>query len=214
MAKNCENCNHAFKYDSDRLCMECCRLSNWVPKVMSPVIIGITGPAGSGKDTVAQYFVKHFGYTRYALADPIKETVNALYGWNNRHAFGDLKEVVDPRWGVSPRYVYQRFGTEVMRELGGSDFWIKVCEMRTRLFRKIVVPDIRFNNEAEWVRKHGVLLHVVASGRGIKPVCNHTSENGVTFNTCRDIVIDNDGTLEDLQVTLDYKTENLPEEYK
>jgi broad-specificity NMP kinase len=38
-----------------------------------PVLIGITGKAGSGKDTLAEYLQIVFGYHRYALLAPIIE---------------------------------------------------------------------------------------------------------------------------------------------
>lgn len=57
-------------------------------------MIGICGKARSGKDTMAEKLVSNYGYTRYAFADPLKAAVNEMYNWNDRHAYGDLKEVV------------------------------------------------------------------------------------------------------------------------
>lgn len=58
------------------------------------MLIGISGYAQCGKDTVCG-ILKHHGIItdRYAFADPIKVTCNALFGWDERHAFGELKEV-------------------------------------------------------------------------------------------------------------------------
>lgn len=58
------------------------------------MIIGIAGLAGSGKDTVCD-ILRHYSVidSRYAFADPLKKAVNALFGWGEKHAFGDQKEV-------------------------------------------------------------------------------------------------------------------------
>ena len=55
----------------------------------------------------------------------------------------------------------------------------------------MIVPDVRFENEAELVREHGVLIHLVGRG-GIEG--NHASENPIEFKP-GDIVIDNSRDL-------------------
>ena len=42
------------------------------------VIIGLSGYAQSGKDTVANILVQHYGYKRVAFADKIRECLFAL----------------------------------------------------------------------------------------------------------------------------------------
>jgi len=60
------------------------------------VLIGITGKARSGKDTIGKILQARLGseYSIYALASPIKAIINTLAGWDERHADGELKEVV------------------------------------------------------------------------------------------------------------------------
>ena len=55
----------------------------------------------------------------------------------------------------------------------------------------VIVPDVRFENEAALVREHGVLIHLVGRG-GIEG--NHVSENAIEFKP-GDIVIDNSRDL-------------------
>ena len=55
-------------------------------------LLGMTGRAGSGKDTAAYMLMKDLGYKTYALASPIKAIVNSMFGWGEDHAEGSLKE--------------------------------------------------------------------------------------------------------------------------
>ena len=55
-------------------------------------LLGMTGPAGSGKDTAASMLVEELGYETYALASPIKALTNSLFKWGYAHTEGHLKE--------------------------------------------------------------------------------------------------------------------------
>ena len=52
------------------------------------MIIGLTGYAQSGKDSVADILVKNYGYTRIAFADPIRKL---LYETNPAVKDGDYR---------------------------------------------------------------------------------------------------------------------------
>jgi hypothetical protein len=158
-------------------------------------VVGIAGSAGSGKDTFAGQFVRA-GFHRYAFADPIKETILPLFGWDSRHGFGTLKDQVDPMWGVSPRHVFQTFGTEWAQRYVSKDFWVKIAARRLSGYKYVVIPDVRFEHEADWIRNNGVLIHIERPG--LKRVNDHSSEDGVLMNL-EDFYITNDGTVEDLR---------------
>ncbi len=129
------------------------------------LIIALGHRARSGKDTIAEHFVKHLGFKRYALADALKQSVNLVTGWNDDHAYGNLKEAVDPVWNLSPRHVYQQVGTEGYRKIMGEDVWAKALRIRMEAdaaksgdpknFR-VVITDLRFKKgEVEMVRSLG-----------------------------------------------------------
>lgn len=173
------------------------------------MIIGIAGKARSGKDTVGSYLSRKKGFKQTSFAESLKEAVKIIYGWNDQHVYGKLKEEVDPFWGVSPRYVMQKFGTEACREVMQKDIWIKSLERRIQSEpnKNWVITDCRFINEIGFVKNMGgVLLKVVRNNRedidnkGI----NHSSENSLdNFNTW-DAVIENNGTYRDLYLSIEH----------
>lgn len=213
------------------------------------MIIGIAGKARSGKDTVAGMLLSEDpSFSRYNLADPIKACINEMFGLDERHSDGALKEVVLPIeyvttefmkltiWKhfsdhmaykelrycseafqkmldqyiveghdlgrnarvnckdfylVSPRELYQWFGTDIMRHLVRDTFWLDVVDTN----RNYIIPDIRFENEAEWVRENGFLIHL-ERGDAIQ-VAKHESENGVGRLDNESVIVNN-GSLGEL----------------
>jgi len=50
--------------------------------------LGICGLAGSGKDTVASYISKDYGYVHIALADPLKRFVRQVWNYTDKQMWG------------------------------------------------------------------------------------------------------------------------------
>ena len=60
-------------------------------------LIGLTGKARSGKDTVANYLFNQHGYTRIAFADPVKLAAQQVFGLTHEQTWVEgLKEVEIP----------------------------------------------------------------------------------------------------------------------
>ena len=88
-------------------------------------LIGLSGKAGSGKtDGAAQYLVEAHGFRAFAFADRLKEVLALAFDFSVEQLHGALKEVPDPRFGKSPRYCMQYFGTEVFKRFY-APIWIK-----------------------------------------------------------------------------------------
>ena len=165
------------------------------------MIIGFTGRAQAGKSTAAAYIAQIYGYNRYSFAAPIKGLLNPFFGWDERHSTGDLKEKIDPRWGFSPRAAYQQFGTEFARALN-PDFWVNLASARVSPGVDTVIDDVRFENEAAYIRQNGVLIHIERSG--LPKIRSHISETPLSFSTrSGDMQINNNGTIQDLHEIID-----------
>jgi hypothetical protein len=120
-------------------------------------IIGLCGPAGSGKSTVAERLESKYGAKRYAFADPLKQICMRTLDMTREQVYGtqEQKETRDPRYNFSPRWFLQRLGTEGMREVFGPDVWWKLTLDRIDNDRPAlaVIEDVRFVNEAEGIRR-------------------------------------------------------------
>lgn len=116
------------------------------------VIIGLLGPAGAGKSSVATHLVENYGATRYSLASPLKEIAMRTLDLTPEQVWGtqQQKETVDPRYGFTPRWFLQRLGTEGCRAVLGDSVWTDACLARiTREAPRVaVIEDVRFVNEA------------------------------------------------------------------
>jgi len=162
-----------------------------------PPIIGITGKAGSGKDTLAAYFVEHHGYVKYALADPLKQELNHLFGWKPaRWEDRDWKEKY-MYGGKTPREWAQWLGAFARHV--DEDHWIGTLMLRAfdeGNIGRLVISDVRYDNEAEAIiANNGIVLEVVRPG--ITPVTEHHSENGVSLELIHDS-LNNHGTADEL----------------
>lgn len=157
-----------------------------------PLLIGIAGPARCGKDTAADFILDSDPrYVKASFADPLKDMLRIGLGLNAAQLYGNDKEAVDHRYECSPRHIMQTLGTEWGRDLIHPDIWVRA--MASRINTHTVIPDVRFPNEAEFVRERGVLLHIVGRG-GIEGA--HQSELGLEARE-GDITVANDSGLEE-----------------
>ena len=161
------------------------------------LLIGFVGRKRSGKDTLANLVQKTCSNVNIlSFADPLKQACKHAY-----HLRDDqldlLKDEVDDRWGLTPRDMMRSLGTGSFRS-ADPEHWIKVMGMRMAGLDKVVVPDVRFQNEALFIRRNGgVLVHV--SRKGLENDDDHVTEKTTDSIVCG-YSIYNDGTLEELEV--------------
>ena len=138
-------------------------------------ILGICGFAGAGKDTVGQRLVENYGYTSIAFADPLKDALTAIFGWDRAMLSGRTpesrvwREQIDQWWAnkleiphFSPRFAMQNFGTDVMRRTFHDQIWIINTEKRILdTDGPVVITDGRFANEIQMLRRLGGRIYRV-----------------------------------------------------
>jgi hypothetical protein len=184
-------------------------------------LIGLCGLIGSGKNTVAERLMGHYDYVGVSFAGTLKDAASCIFGWDRDMLEGSTsrdreeRERKDLWWSerlgfdVSPRYMLQFLGTEVMRSNLHSDIWVYATEKEIleNPWDQYVITDVRFPNEVAMIRRHGgKILHVrrgdLPEWFGQDPNDVHASETA--WNNERfDATIRNDGTIEELYENLD-----------
>ncbi len=164
------------------------------------MIIGISGYARSGKDTVASFLVEEHGFKRLAFADPIKEftlkinpiiegqlrlqDVVQMYGWEVAKSKEEVRRLLQET-GMAARIMF------------GEDFWVEQAFAGADPSEDYVISDVRFPNEADYIRDlAGAVWRI--NRWGVAPINKHASEVAMDMYPF-DYVIDNDGPLSKLQ---------------
>ena len=133
------------------------------------MILGVTGLIGSGKDTIADYLVTTHGFKRISFAASLKDAVATVFGWDREMLEGTTKasrlwrEEVDEWWSerlampeLTPRWVLQHWGTDVLRNHFHTDIWVASVENKLRQTKdNVVITDCRFSNEVNAIKGVG-----------------------------------------------------------
>lgn len=160
-------------------------------------VIGLAGPAHCGKNTASTVMSAMMpAYQEMSFADPLKRMLMVGLKLDAEQVYGAQKEDVDGRYGCTARHMMQTLGTEWGRRCVGEDVWLRA--MQNHLAPYTIITDVRFQNEADFVRERGILIHIV---RERKIAGAHISEQGVLARA-HDMSIDNCGTLDEFQETV------------
>lgn len=162
------------------------------------ILIGIAGKKASGKDEVCNFIRARLPNTqRIAFADALKDEVC--------RAMLVTREYLDAHKSHF-RLILQGWGTDYRRQMHGEDYWLRQWLKRVRQNEStestIVVPDVRFTNEARFIHElNGLLFHVKRPSLNASD--DHLSENDLDQFTEFDRYILNNGSLKQLQVEVD-----------
>ncbi len=171
------------------------------------MIIGITGNAQHGKDSIGHVLVKEYGFERIAFADPLKAEVARIHArvlveiGKLLHWDGTDEEIITELIRNKPpvvRALLQTHGTNV-RRADDPDYWARQWEQRyvTCSNPNVVVTDVRFVNEARMLHRYGATMIRVL--RPSMPIdTTHESEREVGEITIHKLIL-NDGTLAQLE---------------
>ena len=159
------------------------------------MLIGISGKKRSGKDTVGAMVVEWlnehgFDAAQVAFADQLKEEVAEATGVNRR-----MQEMDKERW----RPILQWWGVEFRRHYFGQDYWVrKMMEKLLVMDEDVaVVTDVRFRDEADFIRASGGFVVRVERETGLQD--GHSSETDLDGYSGFQTTLSNDGTLDDLE---------------
>lgn len=162
------------------------------------ILISGNGP-GAGKDTVATMLRQKLSLRSHwfeitHFADKVKSVCADLWNLTEAQCFGGEKDTVDPRYGVTPRFMFQRVGTDVAR-LIERNIWIRKLRERKGNF---IVPDTRFRNERE-AFNDDLVFHIHVGRHGVDTETHASEADASWLATSAHAVILNDGSLLDLE---------------
>lgn len=170
-------------------------------------IIAITGLKRSGKDTIANYLRDNYGYTIFRFAEPIKKVIILLMEYANiskddiENYLEFDKEVVIPELNASYRQLAQTLGTEWGREQIDQDFWVNLLNFTIKDNDKVVISDLRFESEVDFIKtKKSYIIKVYRGDDEIKD--EHISEQGIDDGHIN-YFIDNNSSLDYLYIQAD-----------
>lgn len=149
--------------------------------------IGLGHYKRTGKDTFANYLLKDLQshkvpVKKVSFAWKLKQIAHELYGWAGLREpeFYDtlegekLREVKlerlcceEHREGLSPRDIWIYMGTNAIREQVYQKTWLNYALMTDFNVKVVIIPDVRFPNEAQGIKDcGGILIKVVRPGYG------------------------------------------------
>jgi hypothetical protein len=193
------------------------------------MIIGLTGKKQSGKDTTYKIIKGaydnqgfHTPVIRIGFADKVKEATANLLGLdleliekykqledipqlyiegNGEDSPGNHIAISHPL-NLSVRNILQRMGTEVGRNMFGQDFWLQQALSPNIDHSKkvIVVTDVRFDNEAEWIKNlGGYIWRIERESNNLED--SHSSEVPIS-DSLVDFTVNNNGDEELLEANV------------
>lgn len=197
-------------------------------------IVGIVGRKGHGKNAVGDYLSEAHGYKQIAFADDVKNVCKRLFPHlSDAQLWGpiELKEALDIKTGVTPRWLLQQIGTQggrqcqfdIFESFGISSGQFEMALSLTAVFPgptawidslfgrlkysgpgKYVITDVRFPNEAQAILAHGgAILKVTRPGYDTGAFNDHASETEVA-NCPWSFELRNEGTLQDLYSNIEH----------
>lgn len=141
-------------------------------------LIAISGKANTGKDHVAKLICSTYQYFPFSFALHFKMEMVGM---------GDVtyEEVMHTK-PPHVRHMIQERGTEYGRMLYGDDLWVDTIHAWFTYFssewgtNKFIIPDIRFPNEAEYVKKMGGKIFRVTSDRIINTALTQEQQKHIS----------------------------------
>jgi len=135
-------------------------------------IIGFGHSKRAGKDTIAEMVAGHlrtgtnWSVQMTGFADKLKEVCHNLYGWDglmgkdfyNTPEGAPLREVPLPTIGKSPRQIWIDMGTPAVRERVYDMTWVEFTLRPANPPDVLIIPDVRFPNEAQRIHELGGIL--------------------------------------------------------
>jgi hypothetical protein len=185
-------------------------------------IIALSGIKGCGKSIASDHINKLYNCHKLSFSTPLKNAISEIFDFRNNECYDiNKKEIIDHRWGISPRELMQKIGTEVFRgkikeilpdlNMPYDNIWISNMYFRIRDIEELhkfsifkyntyVIDDCRFEDEYKFIKNLGGYVIKINRNESIYTGKDtHESEKGCSF----DFEIDNNYSIEEFKIRID-----------
>ena len=184
---------------------------------MKGSLIGISGKFGAGKDTVAAMIIawakihtKHT-FTIHRFAYRLKKMVSIMTNTSEEQNFSrEGKQIIPRGFNDTLGTLQQKLGM-AMRQAVDVNVWVDSVFANISPGQRVLITDVRFPNEFDRIRAEGGIIIRIEGGPPLAPDGRdpmHPSECALD-NHIFDAVIENNGTLDDLHVSVDHLLNSL-----
>jgi dephospho-CoA kinase len=135
------------------------------------IIIGLSGKMGSGKNYIAEKIIypsykDDYNILIIGFGDLMK---NELFARDTTLSYDELYD----HKTYETRNKLQQYGTENGRDKYHQDIWVRGLDIQIETFRRrsndnciIIICDVRFQNEAEYIiKKGGKIIRIISTDR-------------------------------------------------
>lgn len=179
--------------------------------------LGVGGYGFSGKDTFADILAERYEWKKHYMSEPLEAALIALdpflpmyspsgdvVGWEHYSVLHKRVGYNESKKNPEARRLLQILGTSVGRNMFGENCWVNIgytnCKLDMDKGFNVALTGIRFSNELKMATKlHGFNVWIDRPGFG--PVNGHVSDNSLGPSDF-DLILRNDGSLEDLKSTV------------
>ncbi len=157
------------------------------------MLIALTGKMTSGKTALAQELCRTLGFKKFAFGDQVK--IHCIKA-------GLLTQEESDQKTPYARFIWQHIATNLIRDQVDQNYWIKKLDIDIRAYKRekdIIIDDLRFFNEADYVRSKGGYIiritrpDIIATEKELA----HRSE-AEQDNIQANYIIENEARLQDL----------------
>ena len=163
----------------------------------------------SGKTSAAKTFIQA-GWQHLSFGEPVKLTLACFLqaigakGQIADYLWGAKKGSIIPEIGITGGALMSSFATDYVRDMVNPDTWLGAMKKQIDGLPasvNVVIDDLRFVNEADWIKANGgYIIHIY---RPDAPKHNRSIKSeGLLWDYPHDFRVINDGTLVDLDIKI------------
>ncbi len=160
-------------------------------------LIGLSGSKQSGKD---EFFIiavaNGWDYYNKKFATNLKSICSTITGLPPNYFTNNMLYKYKHN-GRTIRNIMQYIGTDLLRNQYNENVWIDSLFREFTFLSKWIITDVRFENEADAIKKRGGILIRINRAYGERDL--HVSETALDNYDNWDYTIENNGTLIDYE---------------